>query len=237
MDLAVAHVATAPYVAHRSWTVGIDLGQASDPTAIAAVEAVRWQFTLQFLREHRLPSGSWMTEAAEQIAAEKPRDELRVRALQRLPLGTSYLDQVQQIATLLQAQPLASAKVFIDATGVGKPVVDLFKHAGIDHKPVWITGGREQQSHGGGFSVPKLLLISRLQAALHSGELKIAKALPEAAAFTRELQEFRVSWTENGNVRFGARQGAHDDLVLATALAVYGATQLRGSHRFYPLSV
>jgi hypothetical protein len=65
----------------------------------------------------------------------------------------------------------------------------------------------------------------RLQAALHSGELKIARALPEAVAFARELREFRASWTEAGNVMFGARQGAHDDLVLAAALAVYGATR------------
>ena len=73
--------------------------------------------------------------------------------------------------------------------------------------------------------MPKLILVSRLQAALHSNELKIARALPESAAFTRELQEFRASWTEAGHLRFGARQGAHDDLVLAAALAVYGATR------------
>jgi hypothetical protein len=129
---------------------------------------------------------------------------------------------------MLLANPeLTEAQVFVDAGGVGRPVTDLLRSVGIKFRPVWTTGGRDELPHEGGFSVPKLHLISRLQAALHSGELKIAKTLPEAAAFTRQLQEFRASWTEAGNLRFNARQGAHDDLLIACALAVYGATRPR----------
>jgi len=57
--------------------------------------------------------------------------------------------------------------------------------------------------------------------------LKIAKGLAEAQVFFRELQEFRASFTQVGNLQFGARQGSHDDLVLAAALAVYGVTRPR----------
>jgi hypothetical protein len=39
---------------------------------------------------------------------------------------------------------------------------------------------------------------------------------------TRELQEFRVKYTEAGNATFNAREGGHDDLVLALAIAVFG---------------
>jgi hypothetical protein len=38
----------------------------------------------------------------------------------------------------------------------------------------------------------------------------------------RELQDFRARFTEAGNATFNAREGAHDDLVLALALAVFG---------------
>ncbi len=41
----------------------------------------------------------------------------------------------------------------------------------------------------------------------------------------RELQDFRVSFSTAGNPIFGAREGAHDDLVLAVALAIFGATR------------
>lgn len=39
---------------------------------------------------------------------------------------------------------------------------------------------------------------------------------------TRELQEFRVKYTEAGNANLNAREGGHDDLVLAIAIAVFG---------------
>ncbi|MBD8900008.1 hypothetical protein [Rhodanobacter sp. DHG33] len=48
--------------------------------------------------------------------------------------------------------------------------------------------------------------------------------LPQGLAKTlrREMQDFRVGYTAIGNATFGAREGAHDDLILAVALAVYG---------------
>ena len=54
---------------------------------------------------------------------------------------------------------------------------------------------------------------------------RIAKALPESAVFVKELIEFRASWSESGNLTFNARSGCHDDLVLAAALAVWGANR------------
>jgi hypothetical protein len=72
-------------------------------------------------------------------------------------------------------------------------------------------------------SVPKLILVSRLQALLHQGQLKIKRSLPEAEVLVRELQDFRVEYTANGNLTFNARQGQHDDLVLALAIACWRA--------------
>jgi len=201
--------------------VGIDLGQAADPSAICVIALIRCEFTEQFLRQYRLPSGRWMSEAEETLES-KPKDSVQIRALERLPLGLSYVAQAEMIASRLARPELERADVLIDATGCGRPVCDLFRAAGVRHTPVLITGGAGESGDTHMLHVPKLILISQLQAALHSGELKIAKSLPEATAFTRELQEFRASWTEAGHLRFGARQGAHDDLVLAAALALHG---------------
>jgi len=70
--------------------------------------------------------------------------------------------------------------------------------------------------------VPKIELVSKLQALMHSGVLHMPDTLPLAKVFRRELLDFRVSYTAIGNATFGAREGAHDDTILAVALAVYG---------------
>ena len=101
---------------------------------------------------------------------------------------------------------------------------DMFagRHALRSTQGVVITGGRDTTRHGAGWSVPKGELVSKLQALLHAGELRIAASLPDAATLMRELQDFRVRFTDAGNATFNAREGAHDDLVLAVALAVFG---------------
>jgi len=90
---------------------------------------------------------------------------------------------------------------------------------------VVITGGRETTGNRAGWSVPKGELVSKLQALLHSGELKISAVLPDAAVLARELQDFGVRYTDAGNATFNAREGAHDDLVLVLALAVFGLSR------------
>ena len=71
--------------------------------------------------------------------------------------------------------------------------------------------------------MPKLTLVSRLQALLHQGRLKILRELDEAETLIRELQDFRMEFTTAGHLTFNARCGKHDDLVLALAIAVWRA--------------
>lgn len=190
------------------YTVGIDLGQAHDPTAIAVVEAVRSCTVGKVANVTREPT------------------VYRVRHLERLKLGMAYPAQVQYVASLLRRDPLQGASVFFDATGVGRPVGDLFRQARLPglHE-VTITGGREVTQRPGGYNVAKLHLVSQLQALLHSKLLLIEPALSDAATLARELQDFRVTFTDAGNATFNAREGAHDDLILATGLAVFGAAR------------
>ena len=198
------------------YTVGVDLGQTTDPTAICIIE------------KKVVPVDDW--------SSLKPLETQALyvcRHLERLPLGTTYPAQVQHVANLLHRPPLTylnwrKTDLVVDGTGVGKAVVDIFRSAGLRPKSVTITAGRQVVTKGEEYHVPKLELVSRLQSALHSGSLKIVDKIPDAKVLTSELQNFRTNYTSAGNVIFNAREGQHDDLVLATAIALWWA---EGSHR------
>jgi len=143
--------------------------------------------------------------------------------LERLPLGTPYPAIVAHVGRLLAKLPGGRPELVIDHTGVGRPVFDMFVYSGIYPLGVVITAGTAETHEGGFCSVPKLTLVSRLQALLHEGRLKIQRELGEAETLVRELQDFRVDYTAAGHLTFNARSGKHDDLVLALAIAVWKA--------------
>jgi len=157
-----------------------------------------------------------MTETAEPLAL------FEVGHIARLPLGTPYPSIVGHVGRLLSALP-DDTELIIDQTGVGGPVGDMFVYSGISPVRVMITAGTAETRDGMSCSVPKLILISRVQALLHQGQLRIKRSLPEAEVLVRELQDFRVEYTASGNITFNARQGRHDDLVLALAIACWRA--------------
>jgi hypothetical protein len=121
-----------------------------------------------------------------------------------------------------------NVELAIDATGVGRPVADMFVHAGIRFTGVVVTSGHEETNPGGSYRhVPKITLISHVQALLHEGKLKIRKDMPEAANLVRELQDFRVNYSATGFMSFSAREGKHDDLVLALSIAIWCARRTK----------
>ena len=142
--------------------------------------------------------------------------------LERVPLGTSYPGIVAHVGQLLRKLP-GDPELVIDFTGVGRPIFDMFVYSGIYPIGVVITAGNAETRDGMVCSVPKLTLVSRLQALLHQGRLKILRELDEAETLVRELQDFRVDFTAAGHLTFNARSGKHDDLVLALAIAVWRA--------------
>jgi hypothetical protein len=75
--------------------------------------------------------------------------------------------------------------------------------------------------------VPKKELVSVLQVMLQARRIKVAPTLPEAKTLVRELTTFQVKITPAANEVFGAwREGQHDDLVLAVAIAIWQAEHL-----------
>ncbi len=96
----------------------------------------------------------------------------------------------------------------IDATVVGRPVVDTFAERNLPAHllPVTITGGHKAHSEAGGRHVPKRILVSTLQVALQNQRLRIAAKLTEAATLQKDLQDFQLTFTEKPMTRMrGAR--------------------------------
>lgn len=199
-----------------TYTVAVDLGQSQDPTAISIIERVLPQWTYNpITREQHAP------------------DEIHydVRALKRLPLGMPYPDQVAYVAQLLRRPELTNADLVIDFTGVGRPVFDLFKQQNLRPIGIAITAGEKASRVGSDvFHVPKIELVSGLQALLHTGSLRIAADTPDASALLKELQDFRVQFTQAGNTTFNARTGRHDDLVLSLAIGCW-YSKYKASHK------
>ena len=149
--------------------------------------------------------------------------------LERLPLAKPYPQQVDHIEALLLRDPLVlwKPRVLVDWAGVGRPVLDMFLERPVLRftEGVVITAGRETTAIPAGWSALKVELVGKLQALLHSQQLKIPRAMPEAAVLSRELHDFRVRYTEAGHATFNARESAHDDLARALALAVFGLSR------------
>src|SRR5215469_1927711 len=93
----------------------------------------------------------------------------QVGHLERVPLGTPYPGVVAHVGRLLGKLP-AGTELVIDITGVGKPVFEMFTYAGISPLGVLITAGTAETRDGVICGVPKMTLVSRLQALLHGAQ-------------------------------------------------------------------
>ena len=192
------------------WYVGLDVGQSIDPSAVAVIN-------------HVVTPGEWACDDAKELWRQAKTERFYVRHLERLPLQMPYPQQVQHMLNLLSRDPLTKAKFALDYTGCGRPVADLFYAAGLRPMNILITAGNEVTSSGNDSHVPKQFLISAMEARLHCGELRIAAALADAPALRDELKDFARKVSEAGRVTYSARSGAHDDLVLAVAIALFAA--------------
>jgi hypothetical protein len=196
--------------------VGLDLGQARDHTAICVIQRdIDHGTRFDYVR--------WLRTQYE------PRPEYCIRYLERLPLHVEYPDVVHAVDVLL-GHLEGPRTLIVDGTGVGRPVVDLFLRARLQCEivPVVITSGHSETvspSGPGGRSwrhVPKRDLVLGLQLALQQGKLSVAEGLAHFPHFADELRSMQLRLTPAGNTQFGVwREGKHDDLVLAAALATW----------------
>lgn len=176
--------------------VGLDLGQAVDYSALVIVE-----------RHPEWPPA------------------YDVRHIHRWPLGTPYGDVVADVGALMGEPAMAAGSTLIvDSTGVGRPVVDEFRRACLVPVSITITAGSSvtPEPDGTGFRTPKRDLIATIAVLLEGRRLRIASGLALAGLLVSELGTFRRRVSPAGNDLYASwRESEHDDLVLATALAVW----------------
>lgn len=150
-----------------------------------------------------------------------------VAHLERLPLDMAYPKQIEHVFKIMHRKPLdrANKVLAIDYTGVGRPVVDLAQDRGLNPIGIAISGGNSfnwNEEHNRA-TVPKRDLVSLMQIFAQNDRLKIAQGLQTGPILAAELQSFKVKIdVRTAHDSYGAwREGEHDDLILATSIALW----------------
>jgi hypothetical protein len=203
--------------------VGIDLGQLVDPTALSVMA--------RSIAIDPVYGRPYSTSRGDRL------HRWDLAALKRYPLGTPYSTMVQDVVRIVDRNDLQPyPRLVIDGTGVGVAVVEMFRTALASHPSaevhsICITSGRGFSPVGRhAWNVAKIEIVGALREVLESGRIKIARTpsgepIEFSDILKRELRDFRVKITAAANETFAAREGAHDDLVLATALPIWLGAQ------------
>ncbi len=232
-----------PTYSPRRYSVGVDLGQANDPTAIAVLE-----------KTIAPPETALFSPVGE-----SPRDRLVKGSvvydlvyLKRPRLGTAYDTIARRVADLVcELEPqgafgeLGQVTLSVDGTGVGRGVVDMlrteFRRRGttskavprVDFRAVSVTGSntslKKPESLHGYWSVPKKDLVFPAVAAFQQGKIRIGK-VTDRDALVNELKNYRRTTNiATGNMAFEPwRESQHDDLLFAVCLSLWGFQTRRG---------
>ena len=135
--------------------------------------------------------------------------------------ATSYVTVVDGIAQLAKTDCTETSWILVDATGIGGPVLDALRAQSTRAIGVTITSGLFTRVDGAKLEVkiPKPILIGYLGEAVRLRQFRVTAPDDEARALQNELTRFRL--TPGKHPRFEAAVG-HDDLIIATALALLG---------------
>ena len=198
--------------------VGLDLGQASDPSALASMEA---------------------TEGAPG-PDRKPQLHYQCNHLERFPLNSSYEviaayvakfiadlkkpdDDEKDAALDRDEEPRENdVRLAVDGGGVGRAVTDMLRGHKLSFADCTITSGANVRHEDGKIYLPKRELVSTAKIVLDGRRFKFSDHLAEHTTLIREMQNYQVKITNAANATFAAaRESVHDDLLFAVMLAVW----------------
>lgn len=193
------------------YTIGLDLGQANDYSALAVVEHVRVMppgFTVR----------RWLNYP-DRADYRRPDaiPNFNVVALRRWELGTPYPHVVDDVAASLTRQPYHDeGQLYFDATGVGRAVTDLFwqkYQAGQMSRNIYVAvtiTARTKRNMADGLLVP-----------MQQNRVKFARGLALGDVLEKELLSFRQKITAAGHTTYDTNiKDGHGDLVSALQLAM-----------------
>lgn len=209
--------------------LGVDLGQSTDNSTYAAVEIVGQNFVVRGIR--RMPLGlDYVAEEGKPSVAwtvvEVVRRMLAADAAKKLKAAEEQSRRGVHVAPERAYPPL----VVIDGTGVGAAVVNIMRVAlqGMtEMRVVEIAPGtdkveRVKEANGMPYvRVGKEYLISHLTGLMQQDRIIANRSLPEWIETVQQFKSFeRRTNPTTLHTSFNAKSGAHDDLVIALALAV-----------------
>jgi hypothetical protein len=199
----------------------LDLGQSQDYTAVAILACpLRW-------------------------ADVSPSNPVKLIHCERIPLHTSYVDIVEytkdelfprvrryaeeeraKVPRKLQG-PEPRVTLVVDHSGVGRPVVDLFRAAKLQPVGITITSGVDVNGDEYyGYKVPLVDLVDGLAIAVRQpATLVMAAALPDLPHLLKEFETFERKLTKAGTSQtFGSfREHSFDDQIFAMAIGLWHA--------------
>ncbi len=198
--------------------IGLDIGQASDPSALVVLE-----------KDERLLAGA-------DPFMSSPVGHYSIRHLQRWPLGTPYQNVVQDTVRLMNRPPLCpvpprdprGATLVVDYTGVGRPIVEDLRQLLPRRIVVAVTISGSQMLKPnrvpGGWTVPKKDLAGVIQLCFGQNRLKAVKS-KQMDQLVKELRTFTIKVkATTGNESYEALGSRDkDDTVLALALPLWVA--------------
>jgi hypothetical protein len=171
------------------------------------------------------PSGLCAAEIMNRDGGASAEAHFAARYLERLPAGTRFPEvacRVGEVVLGLWQRRVACSRIYLDATGHGQPLVDLFRqHArSVKVMPVYFTHGDRREADWQQVRLGKAYLVTRLQLLLQTHRLHLPRT-PHAETLAQELMSYEIRLPPDANDRYGAfAVGNHDDLVTALGLAV-----------------
>lgn len=178
------------------FTLGLDLGQSFDFSALALLEQTN--IPLPF----------------DPVTYSHPTSTVYdLRFLRRFPKGTPYPAVIDFLSSILSAPPLFHRTALVcDATGLGAPFLDMLRRANLSAPiiPIVLTAPLKTD------------IIGALSFRLLTNTLRIPANLPHRDLLFHELLHFRAKFSPTGHLRLESqRPEDHDDLLIALALACW----------------
>lgn len=119
-----------------------------------------------------------------------------------------YSIQVKKLESLARKY---KAKVIMDSTGVGDPILEQVKLLGLNVEGFQFTNTSKQQ------------LVEHLAVQIEQQQV----TFPDIKVLVNELISYQYEITRAGNIKYSAPSSLHDDAVIALALAVWASRHSR----------
>jgi len=142
-------------------------------------------------------------------AVKREGDTVQLVLLHEVPLETPYASVIGTLKRINRNFGFRLVKV--DQTGVGEPVLEELRDAGVPCEGTKFTVQTKEE------------LLSTLKLAMEQGRFK----MPYHRRLCEQINEQEYRYSRSGHLQFSHPEGSHDDMLWSLALAVYAALRRR----------